>query len=383
MPKKYRILEPNHVIGQQPGRYIGWPTVALTRDNELIVAFSGDRDAHICPFGKSFIIRSRDNGKTWTAPELVNDTPLDDRDTGLLACSDGTLVISWFASHYTDEAYLGRLKDEAKKAEYRAQLQKVTKADIQRWAGLELVNQRYTLGHWTRRSTDGGRTWEDPVRVPPTAPHGPVELSDGRLMFVGNSNESLGRDPKRGAIVAAESRDKGLTWQVVGKIPMYPPDCTEAPSGVSYLCEAHVVEASPNHLVTMIRYEEIPRPTDKKRSFLWQSDSFDAGRTWTDPRRTSILGKPPHLTRLRDGRILVTYGYRHLPYGERACISNDGGKTWDYANEIILCDDAPSSDLGYPSSVQLADGTIYTVYYQQARAGEKPSVMAMRWAIED
>ena len=114
---------------------------------------------------------------------------------------------------------------------------------------------------------------------------------------------------------------------------------------------------------------------------LWQFTSGDGGNAWTEPRPTAIVGKPPHLIRLQDGRILVSYGYRRAPYGERACISADEGESWNYANEIILCDDAPSSDLGYPSSAQLDDGTIVTVYYQQERAGEKPCLMATLWRL--
>ena len=58
----------------------------------------------------------------------------------------------------------------------------------------------------------------------------------------------------------------------------------------------------------------------------------------------------------------------------RAVLSSDGGRSWDMDNEIILRDDAvatrgkrvgqnSSSDLGYPLSVQLSDGTIFTTYY--------------------
>jgi hypothetical protein len=96
-----------------------------------------------------------------------------------------------------------------------------------------------------------------------------------------------------------------------------------------------------------------------------------------------MIGKPPHLTKLRDGRILVTYGYRFAPYGERACISSDGGTTWDYDNEIIIRDDAPSGDLGYPASIELEDGTVLTVYYQQEYPGEKTCLMATKWRMPD
>ena len=240
------------------------------------------------------------------------------------------------------------------------------------------MNGRYAIGHWTRRSTDNGRTWEDPVRVPPSTPHGPITLSDGRLIYVGIEGNQ-GRPESRGDVLAAESRDQGRTWSVIGRANMYPEYVGDAPGGCSYLTEPHVVEVSPGKLLAMARYEEIPREKEKTRSVLWQFTSDDGGHTWTEPRPTEIKGTPPHLTKLRDERILVTYGYRHDPYGERACLSVDGGKSWDYDNEIVLCDDAPSGDLGYPASVELDDGTILTVYYQQERAGEKTCLMTTLW----
>ena len=86
------------VICKQPGRYIGWPTIGRADDGELLIAFSGDREAHVCPFGKTQLVRSRDNGKTWSLPETVNDTPLDDRDAGILVTRKGTVLVSWFTS---------------------------------------------------------------------------------------------------------------------------------------------------------------------------------------------------------------------------------------------------------------------------------------------
>jgi hypothetical protein len=47
----------------------------------------------------------------------------------------------------------------------------------------------------------------------------------------------------------------------------------------------------------------------------------------------------------------------------RACLSEDEGDTWDIRNEIVLRDDGLDGDMGYPSSEQLNDDTILTVYY--------------------
>jgi hypothetical protein len=66
------------VLAAEPGRYVGWPTIAEAANGDLIVVYSGDRDAHISPDGKVRLIRSRDRGKTWSSPITIADTPLDD-----------------------------------------------------------------------------------------------------------------------------------------------------------------------------------------------------------------------------------------------------------------------------------------------------------------
>ena len=66
--------------------------------------------------------------------------------------------------------------------------------------------------------------------------------------------------------------------------------------------------------------------------------------------------------------------------GEFAAISDDGGKTWDTANEICLRP-CHNNDLGYPSSCVLPSGEILTVYYQPENVGEKPCLMATKWRV--
>ena len=71
--------------------YFGWPTVARINESTLAVVCSGYRLRHVCPFGKLVISYSYDEGKTWTKPAPVIDTPLDDRDGGI--CVDGKRII--------------------------------------------------------------------------------------------------------------------------------------------------------------------------------------------------------------------------------------------------------------------------------------------------
>ena len=120
--------------------------------------------------------------------------------------------------------------------------------------------------------------------------------------------------------------------------------------------------------------------------------SDDAGLTWSHIAQTDILGFPAHLLKLRDGRIVCCYGYRWEPMGVRAVVSNDGGKTWDTDNEVVLHDRGSTrgtlgayrqgpyggSDVGYPVSVQLSDDSVYTACYTTSEDGIT-HVAATRW----
>ena len=89
----------------------------------------------------------------------------------------------------------------------------------------------------------------------------------------------------------------------------------------------------------------------------------------------------PHIIRLNDNRLLVVYGRRTPPYGQRACVSRNGGATWDSENEIELCE-ASNNDLDYPASVQIDDGSILTGYYQADSPDENPCLMGTYWRLE-
>src|SRR5947208_17160152 len=68
------------IISRQPEFYHGSPTLAQRKNGELLVAYSGGREAHVCPFGRVELIRSSDGGHTWSWPDVIVDTPTDDTD---------------------------------------------------------------------------------------------------------------------------------------------------------------------------------------------------------------------------------------------------------------------------------------------------------------
>jgi hypothetical protein len=72
-------------------------------------------------------------------------------------------------------------------------------------------------------------------------------------------------------------------------------------------------------------------------------------------------GNPPHMIRVRDGRLALAYGYRSKPFGIRVRLSRNEGRTW--SDEIVLRADGGGGDLGYPRTVERPDGKLVTVYY--------------------
>jgi hypothetical protein len=80
---------------------------------------------------------------------------------------------------------------------------------------------------------------------------------------------------------------------------------------------------------------------------------------------------------LRDGRLAVAYGVRRPPFGIRAKLSSDEGRTW--GEEITLRSDGRTWDLGYPRMVQRNDGNLITFYYFTTTEIPEQHIAASIW----
>jgi hypothetical protein len=98
------------------------------------------------------------------------------------------------------------------------------------------------------------------------------------------------------------------------------------------------------------------------------------------PHRIGVWGYPSHLLRLRDGRLLMSYGHRRAPLGNQARVSDDDGRNW--SEPLVVSGDGSSGDLGYPSTVQLDDGTLVTVWYERMKDSPRAVLRQARWALE-
>ena len=320
------------------GSYHGWPTAAKTADGRLLAAASGGREAHVCPMGRVRLYISDDSGKTWKSGGSLSHGPLDDRDPGICVCGDNSIIVSYFTS--LDAVLYPKEGDPAHWDEVRKNIT----------ADMMIKEHDFRM----LRSTDNGETWGNRYPAPVSNPHGPSLCGDGSLVWVGMRKSDSCATQKSGmrttgGLVCAVSHDNGINWQIVSEIP--------APAGQSILgfYEPHCIEAHDKKIVLHIRNHNTSPVS------IWQSCSEDGGRSWSIP--TYVCdGFPSFLTRLSGGRLLMSYSWRLDNYGIRARISNDNGGSW--GEEIILYKHGLCRDLGYPSSVELQDGSIFTLWYE-------------------
>ena len=195
------------------------------------------------------------------------------------------------------------------------------------------------------------------------SPHGPIQLADGRLLYAG---KDLWREGSR--VGVCQSEDDGQTWKWLAAIPIRDGDTQR-----NYH-ELHAVEAANGRIVLHIRNHN----TKNGRETL-QCDSEDGGKTWSTPKSIGVWGLPSHLLRLQDGRLLMSYGHRRKPFGNQARISDNHGRTW--SEPITISGDGLGGDLGYPSTVQLKDGSLLTVWYEVVKGSPSAVLRQCHWSL--
>lgn len=344
-----KLSETKTIISSEenPHNYFGWPSIEITKNGRMAVACSGYRVAHVCPFGKAIISFSDDGGETFTAPKAVIDTVLDDRDAGLCAFGKSGLILTSFNN--TVEFQRGNCSREHLQECYDY-LDTVKPEDEEKALGAEFCI-----------SLDNGNSWSEIYHSPITSPHGPTALSDGTILWVGNIfNGSCNNNN-----VQCYKINLDGTMQKISEIEADEYYC---------FCEPHIVECADGRLVCHLRSDTL--------FTLFQSESFDKGKSWTKPHR--ILedkgGAPSHILRTSKDMLVASYGYREMPYGIKLMFSLDNGKTWDTDHKIY--EDTNSGDLGYPATVGLPDGSFFTVFYAHEKEDSPAVIMAQKWIIE-
>ncbi len=308
---------------------------------------SGNRTGHMSYDGENVLYTSRDGGKTWSAQSVINaQAGIDFRDAGILYLGNDQFLLNYFVAY-------------------------------------ESGGTRVTANSYVRQGTlsNGVITWGDAIQVPLQSPHGPTQLSNGTLFWVGDAyydpsegydkNNDGKNDYTRGNDYAMKSTDGGKTWSFVAHMPNIPNYGAQG-------CEFHTTQLSSGRLVTTIRLSV----NSQLQTYVSTSD--DQGVTWTTPVLVT-KGAPAHLLAHPSGILVMTYGFRgdtatgETKYGIRARLSYDGGDTW--GEEILLDSTAATDDCGYPCSVEAKDGSLYTVYYKTNASSSAPGIWGVSWTL--
>ena len=261
---------------------------------------------HIGIKGRLDWITSEDGGKTWSKPTMIVDSPYDDRNPAAYVTKDGKIVVLYAEASMYDENG--------------------------QWSPKSGFYKLFQV-----ESTDGGKTWSDKKSI---TFDGHVNYNVyGQGITLANGDILVPWYWSGGGFI--RSTDGGKTWTAPQVIMM---------QGCS---EIAFVEVAENEILAMARADG-----------LFALRSLDNGKTWSKPERVTEKGlHPASIIKLADGKLFLTYGSRNRPYGVKVAISKDNGKTWKAENTAFVSWDSANTDCGYPSAVQLADGSVAIICY--------------------
>ena len=343
------------VIYEDAKFYNAFPSVIKRPDGKLLVAFrrAPNRKAlgesgndHVDPNSYLVMVRSND-GETWTKePDFIYAHPFGgSQDPCLLQLRDGTLLCTSYGWAFIKPSGIENLKKP-----------------------LFHASNATFLGGYLIRSTDGGKSWQGPFYPPHISteiyytPFGDgisaynrgalCEGKSGRIFWSVAVSDM--ESPLKQSDHLLISDNKGLTWYYSGLV---------ATDNKGSFNETSVYETPKGDIVAFLRTANmndqayISRSTDGGKTFKWETMGFQ--------------GHPLNALRLPDNRVLLTYGYRHQPYGIRARILNAECTDFATAEEFVLRDDGGNTDIGYTWPVQLDDNKVLVVYYFNKNDGDR------------
>ncbi len=344
------------VIYEDPKFYSAFPSVIRQKSGELLVAFRRAPDRNVFGEGRhthtdpnSYLVSVRSpDGENWTKdPGLIYAHPFGgSQDPCLLQLRDETLLCTSYGWALVRPESIQNLRKP-----------------------FYMSGEFVFLGGYMLRSADKGKTWQGPYYPPNIPPEinlnalgeplpaynrgALCEGSNGRIYWVVAACDS--DNPHKTSNYLITSDDKGLTWQYRGLV---------AKDRKASFNEASVYETPGGDIVAFLRTANLDDQACIARS-------RDGGKTFEPWQKMGFQGHPLNALRLPDKRVLLTYGYRHEPYGIRARILNAECTDYASAPEIILRDDGGNSDLGYSWPVILDMKHVLVVYYFNRNNGTR------------
>ena len=298
--------------GEAAGGYAAFPDICRLHNGDLFCVFYSGYGHVSTPSdkwpkgGRIMAVRSSDNGQSWSPPVVIIDSNHDDRDPSVACLKDGTLLLNWFTPR----------PDQPDKEAVEVLL---------------------------ARSSDQGKTWSQPVKLNLQSPYlfacsSPVrELTDGSLIL-GLYRENDKSNVAFGATI--KSYDGGKTWKELALIG--------EKAGIYLDAETDVVPLKDGKLLAALRSSKVD---------MHYALSQDQGKTWGPVHPFGFKGHCPYFLRHSSGVILLA----HRVPATSLHWTSDEGRTWQGPVRIDSVSGA------YPSLVELPDGLVYCVYYEEGK----------------
>ena len=356
-----------------PQYHADFPSIAVAEDNSVLIilrqcgpwAYEANFEHHIGTFfdadTEMIIIRSTDGARSFHA--IANNPVFEGLacDPVMLRLADGRIMA-------------GSIVGEAGPRAQRHQMKGVLHRHFPR------IDTVITFeGVAVRLSEDNGLSWGEPrlvVPYPPESLYGlrkPVELADGTLLMP----LAVGYPWRSRFVGIIRSWDGGQQWGDESYIAEDPQGRCRWATGTDYWRPA--LGLGPNAELICVYVEGRKDSSSDFTGQLLCSRSGDAGFTWGQPQPLGLVGSFPSLTRLSDGRYLLTFVSSHSSVGSvEVVFSSDGGATWEPRLALRTASDHL---FYYPDSVELPDGDIFTVY-MTAPPSKVRIVEAVRWRPE-
>lgn len=359
----------------------------MSSDGTIVAVFNEERFPFHHDSGQTILMTSKD-GAIWNSDTRQVVLPFTDTtgnwDCGFAELQDGSWLIN-----LTIAAYFKRGIHPEQASWSNAPM-------TQKWGDWTWAYKlQGWLGAYVLKSYDRGRSWSDPIPVNARPlKHagcrlGSWELPSGSLLLgvygrIRGYGEEGENESTRSALLRSD--DGGLNWEYYSTLAY-------DPASIIDYEEPALVRLNDGRLVCFLRTHVNPSGDAKN---LVMTVSEDDGFSWSPLKWTNIWGYPADVIALKDGRYLMVYGYRRPPYGVRGIVSEDG-INWDVRNEFTIREGGlplrnvvntpgssaidPSSGekasgvvdwenpglyqhIGYPSVVQLEDGTIVVGYHE-------------------
>lgn len=318
------------------GKKLHFPNAERLQDGS-IVAVAREGAGHTGQDGRLLLLTSDDAGATWSAPEVVLDTPYDDRDPMITQLSSGRLLLSWFQIDYS-------------------------------------VRPAEPMGTFVAHSDDGGATWSAPVAVQSSlsgesdivdtyelgwnASHGQVkELADGELLI-----PLYGTVPddrwQRATVV--RSSDDGESWQAATESLIASAEGTHYQEPVLTVLGDGTVHA-------LLR---IGTSASTMGAVLSQESwSRDGGRTWSAPAEIDLVTSSAHTEVLQNGDVFLAYGDLSGHFTERrgtvGAVLRAPGQPWNGVPRELVWDSG-TGDQANPAVVEVQPGRVLVIGFDSA-----------------